>query len=577
MATVPKSFKQMCPSCEAMVPVRDPQLIGKKIDCPKCKYRFVVEDPAEAEGPEEDEAPAKKKKGDKVASRPGAKGGKAGAVKGKTSPKRGADDDDDEDDDRPSPQKKKGKSNLMLILGIGLAVVALGAIAFAVVSFMGDGTKKDGGGGGGGGGQQQPVAENKDQQPAPQPTVAEPNNPTNLLPNDTQVVISYPMDRLRGSSLRTIALENAGGFRPGLFEQQIGTSLAGVSRIITGMSAKQDWVFTVVRTKKPINEDAVKAGLKLEPHTTKIKGKYDVYLIRAELDGLGTLLLKANRDKETFAVYFHPDKHTLIAADLAPLTAFLEGDGKPTYLTTPPAPPVQQQPNTNQGGGNQGNSQGPSPQSPMPLNPGGGQQGGSSQGPSPQSPMPLNPGGGQQGGGNQAQQGGGNQQPQQPPQQPEQQGYVAESWLTIDPSLKAILDRIEKGEENKATKKKEPTCCFSVAFDHASPDVQAKFDLFGKDLLDLVVNVIPPMKNQTDLTDLLPGLKREIRCAGFAVLALDQTTFNFIVAAETKSGTVALAQDKSPHGRVEGAGRVPAFQADLLPGQRAVEPQRGHG
>ena len=38
------SFKQQCPSCEAMVPIRDPGLIGRKIDCPKCKYRFVVDD-----------------------------------------------------------------------------------------------------------------------------------------------------------------------------------------------------------------------------------------------------------------------------------------------------------------------------------------------------------------------------------------------------------------------------------------------------------------------------------------------------------------------------------------------------
>src|SRR5262245_64124610 len=108
MATVPTSFKQMCPSCEAMVPVRDSSLIGKKIDCQKCKYRFVVEDPAEAE-PEAEEAPAKKKKGsDKVATKPSGKPGK-GAVttKGKTNPKKQA-DDEDEDDDSPSP-KKKGK------------------------------------------------------------------------------------------------------------------------------------------------------------------------------------------------------------------------------------------------------------------------------------------------------------------------------------------------------------------------------------------------------------------------------------------------------------------------------------
>src|SRR5437879_3920810 len=39
------SFKQQCPSCEALVPIKDGSMIGKKVDCPKCKYRFVVEDP----------------------------------------------------------------------------------------------------------------------------------------------------------------------------------------------------------------------------------------------------------------------------------------------------------------------------------------------------------------------------------------------------------------------------------------------------------------------------------------------------------------------------------------------------
>ena len=53
MATT-ASFKQQCPSCEAWVPIRDPKLIGRKIDCPKCKYRFVVEEPS----PEEDDGDA---------------------------------------------------------------------------------------------------------------------------------------------------------------------------------------------------------------------------------------------------------------------------------------------------------------------------------------------------------------------------------------------------------------------------------------------------------------------------------------------------------------------------------------
>src|SRR4051812_5746241 len=64
MATT-AGFKQQCPSCEAMVSVRDESLIGRKIDCPKCKYRFIVEPPEEMEREEEEKK--EKKRGDKPA------------------------------------------------------------------------------------------------------------------------------------------------------------------------------------------------------------------------------------------------------------------------------------------------------------------------------------------------------------------------------------------------------------------------------------------------------------------------------------------------------------------------------
>src|SRR5436309_5079854 len=120
------SFKQQCPSCEAMVPIRDPGLIGRKIDCPKCKYRFVVEKPADAE----EEADTKTKPGaTAVTTKPGAKG-KAKAGK---ATRRGEDDEDG------APAKKKGGSSKMLILGIGLAVVALAALGVgAYLIFGGD-------------------------------------------------------------------------------------------------------------------------------------------------------------------------------------------------------------------------------------------------------------------------------------------------------------------------------------------------------------------------------------------------------------------------------------------------------
>ena len=34
-----------CPSCEASVPIRSSAMIGKKTECPKCKYRFTVPEP----------------------------------------------------------------------------------------------------------------------------------------------------------------------------------------------------------------------------------------------------------------------------------------------------------------------------------------------------------------------------------------------------------------------------------------------------------------------------------------------------------------------------------------------------
>src|SRR5207237_10771949 len=62
-------FKQQCPTCEAMVPIKDRSLVGKKIDCPKCKARFVVDDPDGAAAPEADKAKKKGKADDKAAAK----------------------------------------------------------------------------------------------------------------------------------------------------------------------------------------------------------------------------------------------------------------------------------------------------------------------------------------------------------------------------------------------------------------------------------------------------------------------------------------------------------------------------
>jgi len=45
MASNP-GFTQLCPHCQIPLLLRDPSWIGKLVECPKCRNRFVVEDPA---------------------------------------------------------------------------------------------------------------------------------------------------------------------------------------------------------------------------------------------------------------------------------------------------------------------------------------------------------------------------------------------------------------------------------------------------------------------------------------------------------------------------------------------------
>ena len=126
---VKSSFKQQCPSCEALVPIRDPNLVGRKIDCPKCKYRFVVEEPADEEPAE---APAKGKKATGVTTKPkaGAKAAKEEAAPAKPA------------------KKKSGGDNSTMVWGVGLAVLALALLGVGGwFLFSGDSGSSSGGGG----------------------------------------------------------------------------------------------------------------------------------------------------------------------------------------------------------------------------------------------------------------------------------------------------------------------------------------------------------------------------------------------------------------------------------------------
>src|SRR5262245_5144172 len=119
-------FKQECPSCGAAVPIKDPNLIGKKTDCPMCKFRFVVEEPAAEVDEDAGAAKKTKPKLDQAvtAKRPTAGAGPSAKAKPAARRRRGEDDDDeDEEEARPkAPAKAKTGPSNVLLLGGGLAV-----------------------------------------------------------------------------------------------------------------------------------------------------------------------------------------------------------------------------------------------------------------------------------------------------------------------------------------------------------------------------------------------------------------------------------------------------------------------
>src|SRR6266851_4206820 len=196
MATT-TSFKQQCPSCEAMVPIRDPGLIGRKIDCPKCKYRFVVEDPGSGEAAEapEKNGPTGIAKDKKPAN------GKAAP----TTERRG--------EGKEKPAKKKSGPSL-LYAGIGLGGLALVAVVAGICyfAFGGDSSTtntktKPPTSGSGNKDDTAKDDEKKDDKPAIFLT-----DVTNYLPNDSQAVISINGEKALGSSLRKAALGTPGSF-----------------------------------------------------------------------------------------------------------------------------------------------------------------------------------------------------------------------------------------------------------------------------------------------------------------------------------------------------------------------------
>ena len=299
------SFKVPCPSCEAQVLIKNPNLIGTKVECPKCKYRFKVEEPA-ADAPAGEE---KKPKEDKKAK----------------------------------AKKPKGKSKATgILVAIGV-VVLLGGVGYAVLG----GKKKSttpptrtftGGGGGvtepGDDGDQK--KEEKKEPPKPKYTIPlSDKDPTNLLPGASIAVYRFNADLMQTSPLFS-GVFNANA---DLFQSSMGFPAADVSEYYHCVVGSERGSFGVVRTTVPRTGRELASRMTLEP-TPKLVGKYSLYTIKSNPfvtavgktfaarsvlgDVYETMPGAPEAPPKPAGVCFY-DNNTILMGDLAVVDSFLAG------------------------------------------------------------------------------------------------------------------------------------------------------------------------------------------------------------------------------------------------------------
>ena len=276
---------------------------------------------------------------------------------------------------------------------------------------------------------------------------------TNLLPNDAETVVNYQIDKLHDSGLGEAALA-PGAFSETAFADTFSFPFyadggKGVERVVTAISNTNHWVFTVLHAQKGvvIDKDKLIASLQLEVHPP-VNGMI-AYSVKRDLDALGTLLVKANRPHDDLQMVML-DGQTLVFADPAPMKKFLDDKGHPALKSQPTevAPPTR--PNPGPGG-----SMTPGPGGSMMPRPGGSMgppSAGSIPPPSAGSIPPPSAGSIPPPGGSGFPGPGGSMMPPgmgQPPASapPTAAAQLVGSYLTIDPGMKAVFDRMEKSDE----------------------------------------------------------------------------------------------------------------------------------
>ncbi len=374
------SFKQQCPSCEAMVSVKDVSMVGKKVECPKCKDKFIIQPPPKKkveEDEDEVEAPKSKPTAKTASAKPAPS---ASLTKSKPAPKKQAEDGDDEDEqkgkkpaaktktkkegnegDEDDGKKKKKKAGInRFTMGIALGVVGFVVLAAAFyfiflnkgsTSTKGSGplVKKTGPSSSKGQsadtGSKDTVKEAKDdskekvdvRKSIEIPTSSNFGELTNLLPKETDHVAKISVRALfrQPLMLQEDLFHTPDGLKESLLKEKLGFSLQTIEHVVRADHyGAGGWSLTILHFQTPIEQEAVKKalGLKLAPDVNKHK-HYQVTAVNPWFEQLASLALGLPRhlrgiskdDKRALFVHFH-DSQTILFADEAPMVALLKAD-----------------------------------------------------------------------------------------------------------------------------------------------------------------------------------------------------------------------------------------------------------
>lgn len=247
------SFKVACPSCEAPVLIKNPKLVGTKVECPKCKYRFKVEEPAA-------DPAATDKKPDKGA-------------KGKKKEKK-----------EKKEKKAGGKKKLVPIL---IGVVALAVLIGVGYAVVGGGDKKkidpfaQSRKPGGGGEETPPDDPEKKKEGKGKPvtpgTPASDKVTTNLLPGQAVAVYRLNVDQLRGSPIYGSLIDPQ---VVATFQGTLGFAPDEVETYVHCFAGDGRDPFGVIKLKAPVPPADRRARMPLAPDPKAVKGR-DLYAFRA--------------------------------------------------------------------------------------------------------------------------------------------------------------------------------------------------------------------------------------------------------------------------------------------------------